>query len=498
MQADVVVVGGGGAGLAAAISARSNGADVVLLEKNSALGGTTAWSVGSISAAGTRHQQRSGIVDTPEAHYRDMPLFAPPDVPDNDELRRVLTENVPESLRWLEEAGITFFGPSEEPPHSKPRMHNILPNSRAYIYHLERKARRLGVRILTEARARCLVTQDGRVTGVEFDSPGASGLVITATGGVILAAGDYAASEDLKRERIGEAVAVTQATNVTSTGDGIRMGLQLGGRILNGERYSGGLRFVPPARPAWVTRLPPARWLMRPAGFALRHMPSALLRKFLMGFLTTVLVPSVKLFQSGAILINSRGERFGEERQKMVEALAYQPDAVAYIFFDGALGEQFMRWPYYISTAPGIAYAYLADYRRNRPDLFHQADSLEDLARQIGAEPARLTATVAAYNRGTGDVAAVSSPRGERPVLVRPPYYALGPVRNYINFTEGGLAVSNRLEVLDGAGSPIPGLYAAGSNGQGGLLLEGHGHHLGWAFTSGRLAGAHAAANGRS
>ena len=48
--------------------------------------------------------------------------------------------------------------------------------------------------------------------------------------------------------------------------------------------------------------------------------------------------------------------------------------------------------------------------------------------------------------------------------------------------------------VLDGDDAVIPGLYAAGSTGQGGVLLEGHGHHLGWAFTSGRIAGRNAAA----
>jgi predicted oxidoreductase len=55
------------------------------------------------------------------------------------------------------------------------------------------------------------------------------------------------------------------------------------------------------------------------------------------------------------------------------------------------------------------------------------------------------------------------------------------------------LRVTARLEVVDASGAVIEGLYAAGSTGQGGLLLEGHGHHLGWAFISGRIAGRHAA-----
>jgi hypothetical protein len=53
--------------------------------------------------------------------------------------------------------------------------------------------------------------------------------------------------------------------------------------------------------------------------------------------------------------------------------------------------------------------------------------------------------------------------------------------------------VTDRLEIVDRAGMPIPGLFGAGSTGQGGLLLEGHGHHLGWAFVSGRIAGRNAA-----
>jgi predicted oxidoreductase len=66
-------------------------------------------------------------------------------------------------------------------------------------------------------------------------------------------------------------------------------------------------------------------------------------------------------------------------------------------------------------------------------------------------------------------------------------------VKSYVVFTDGGLDVTERLQVRRADGSVISGLYAAGSAGQGGLLLEGHGHHLGWAFISGRIAGRNAA-----
>jgi fumarate reductase flavoprotein subunit len=73
---------------------------------------------------------------------------------------------------------------------------------------------------------------------------------------------------------------------------------------------------------------------------------------------------------------------------------------------------------------------------------------------------------------------------------------ALGPVRSVFVHSEGGLAVDLEHRVLNASGAPIAGLYAAGSTGQGGLLLRGHGHHLAWAFVSGRRAGRFAARNG--
>ena len=140
---------------------------------------------------------------------------------------------------------------------------------------------------------------------------------------------------------------------------------------------------------------------------------------------------------------------------------------------DGAIAAKFEAWPHFISTAPGIAYAYLSDYRRGRRDIFHSKPTLAGLARQLGMEEEALA--LAAVGLGAA------------------PFIALGPVKSYIIFTDGGLAVNERLQVLGPQDWPIAGLYAAGAAGQGGLLLKGHGHHLGWAFTSGRIAGRNAA-----
>jgi predicted oxidoreductase len=69
----------------------------------------------------------------------------------------------------------------------------------------------------------------------------------------------------------------------------------------------------------------------------------------------------------------------------------------------------------------------------------------------------------------------------------------VGPLKAWMLLTHIGLAISTRFEVLSEAGAAIPGLYAAGGAGQGGFNSIYHGHSLGWAFTSGRLAGRAAA-----
>lgn len=480
------MVGGGGAGLAAAAEAARLGRSVVLLEKNPELGGSTAWSVGSISITNSPHQLARGIRDTPQAHFEDLGLLAGAYAPrDNLPLRRILAEHTNEMFEWLRGTGLEFAGPMIEPPHRYPRMHLVLPNSRAFPYYLGRHCARLGVDLRLDTPVERLIVENGRVAGVRARGAGNSIAEFRARGAVVLAAGDYSAGHELKARFAGEDVARLEAVNATATGDGHRMALEVGAVVVNGDIVRGPImRFVPPTQERWILKLPPWRALARSMRLALDHLPQAWLRPFAMSFLTTALGPSPELFKSGAILVNRAGERFTDELAVPARAVPQQPDRLAYIVFDAKLARRFTAWPNFISTAPGIAYAYLDDYRRNRRDIWHRASSVGALAQSLGVAPEALERTLGDYN-GAG--------RETRPALDTAPFYALGPVRSYVVFTDGGLKVTERLEVTREDGSVIPGLYAAGSNGQGGLLLEGHGHHLGWAFISGRIAGRNAA-----
>ncbi|MFM9939823.1 MAG: FAD-dependent oxidoreductase [Hyphomicrobiaceae bacterium] len=484
-QADVIVVGGGGSGLAAAAEAARLGRSVILLEKNAALGGSTAWSVGSISATGTPQQKARGIVDHPDAHFEDLEVLAGSMANrDNRALRRILVDNTTDMLAWLEGIGLVFAGPNVEPPHRLPRMHNVLPNSRAFPEMLGRHCRALGVDIRLETVAEQLIVANGRIVGVEVRGPQGT-YPLSARGGVVLAGGDYSANSEMKAQLAGPETAALEAVNPTATGDAIRLAIAVGAEVVNGDIVRGPiLRFIPPTRPSLLRRLPTRRWLALSMRWALNTLPASIQRPFAMSFLTTALGPSRALFDAGAILVNRHGHRFCDELQRPAHAVPAQPDRIAYIVMDSSIAQRFTAWPNYISTAPGIAYAYLDDYRRNRADIFHQARDIAGLADHLAVPAAALQQAIAETT---------TTSHGQRPGLTKPPFIALGPVKSYVVFTDGGLKVSERLEVLGADGSPLAGLYAAGSTGQGGLLLEGHGHHLGWAFISGRIAGRHAA-----
>ena len=482
---DVVVLGAGGTGLAAAAEAAKLGRKVVVLEKNAAPGGSTSWSVGTITATNTRLQKRAGIEDSPDWHFEDLAKHAGALAPrDNTKLRRILVDQCTDALDWLMSLGLVFVGPMPEPPHRVARMHNVVPNAKAFVYHLLRHCRKLGVEIRLRARATALVVEHGRVAAVECSMTSGRHR-FRARRAVVLASGDYSASRSLKAHYARPEVVDVEAVNESATGDGHRLALALGARVVNGDIVRGPImRFIPPKKDTFWRRLPPSKPLARLMAWSYRHLPARMLRPFLLGFLTTALGPSPQLFEQGAILVNLEGRRFTDELATPGADVPKQPYKIAFIVFDQRIAEAFKAWPNYISTAPGVSYAYLADYRRNRADIYHQAKTIEALAEAMGVPSQTLAKTVAGFN---------AKDRGSRPQIGAGPYYGLGPLKSYCVFADGGLAVSERLEVLRDDGTPIAGLFAGGSVGQGGLLLEGHGHHLGWAFVSGRIAGRNAA-----
>jgi succinate dehydrogenase/fumarate reductase flavoprotein subunit len=490
MMSDIVVVGGGGAGLAAAAEAARQGLATVLLEKAGKLGGTTALSVGSIMAAGGRHQKRLNIEDSPAAHAQDLDnIRRAMGFDDDPALRQLLTENVAETIEFLESTGINFLAPLPQPPHTKSRLHQVMPTSRAYVSRLERYIRRGGVDVRLNAAARRLITDNGRVAGVEASFQGLP-LRVMARRGVILTSGDIGGDPAKMYTYMKGWLDNVEVYNPLNTGDGHDMAAQVGARIVArkdlGPEAAAHIRFVQPPS-LFVHKIPPYPIVTKAMIAAIKLMPEALIRPFLMKFLTTTLGPDRGVYEQGAILVNKCGDRFADEVAGANIFLPQQPEGLAYIVFDARFARKFSKWPHFISTAPGIAFAFVDDYRRARPDLFTEAASLDQLAAKVGFSPDRLRNAVAAINKK----------RSDDRKLVEPPFYALGPAKLWVMVAPIGIAVNTNLEVLNSDGRPIPGLYAAGNAGQAGFTVTGHGHGLGWAFTSGRLAARSAAASAR-
>ena len=182
-QYDIIVVGGGGSGLAAAVAAAEQDADVLLLEKTPELGGTTGIAVGSFTANRTVYQQREGINDTADDHEEDAARFGPPEIQslNNRELRRFFLEHANETLDWLTGMGLAFHGPSPEPPNRVPRMHNVVPNAKAYIARLHSRLLRFGGQIHCNCPVEELVRNEGRVVGRRGTAEGRSDDVSSQT-----------------------------------------------------------------------------------------------------------------------------------------------------------------------------------------------------------------------------------------------------------------------------------------------------------------------------
>lgn len=490
--ADVLVIGGGGSGLSAAISAATSGSTVIVLEKCAEVGGSTGMSVGSFTAANTAYQFRAGVNDSIELFIEDMKVANGQfEDRENKQLREVLAQNAGPTVEWLSSLGVQFLGPTPEPPYEKPRMHNILPNSKAYITALLRECRKRGVRIETSARVEKLL----RNTSGEVIGARANGRNYIGRRGVILATGDYSAATDMKAAFVGEAAAEVQPVNPGNTGDGFRLGSDQGGVMLQMDRLYEGLRFPPARMPDPIKMLPATPLVSRIVRGIAENLPKNLLAYILRGALTSWVGPNNTMYGAGAILVDSTGRRVAnEDSDKELARGVAAGENKGYMIFDQRLAEKFSAWPNPVSTFPGVAYAYVQDYKRYRPDMYHEAATVEELAEKIGIDPAGLRRSVddfTRYTRTGKDPEFGRTKFGDG--LTEGPFYALGPMQAYITLADGGLMVDPQLNVVTATGEQIPGLWAAGSTGQGGLQLLNHGLHIGWAMVSGRIAGRHAA-----
>ena len=448
---DVVVVGGGGAGFAAAVTAKENGADVILLEKMPQVGGNTLISGGEYAAPANELQSKENIEDSKELFAEDVKKAG-----GNPELIDVLAEHATEDAYWLRDDigvkwldSLMFFGGHSVKRSLIPAAHSGNELIKNYL----KKCEELGIKVVTEADVKEILSKDGKVAGVKAETPDGD-LTINAKS-VVLATGGFGANADMTYEYDKEIDEHVKSTNAPgATGDGIIMAEALGADTVDMDQ----IQLYP------ICDVETGRLLY---------------------------VGDTRLV-GGALLVNKEGNRFVEElgtRREISLAIKAQTDHVGYLLWDEKSNE-----------VTGT----MASNPDEAEDLFERgklvkADTIEELADHFGIDKEALLATVEKFNE--------NSVKEEDPdfnlrmlgwTVSEGPYYML-EAAPAVHHTMGGLKINTDAQVLDKEGNWIDGLYAAGEV-TGGI----HGsNRLGSAAIAditvyGRIAGKNAAENSKN
>jgi fumarate reductase flavoprotein subunit len=448
----VVVIGGGGCGLTAALAAHQAGADVLVLERDASTLGTTAMSTGLIPAAGTKLQRARGIEDSPELFARDIVAKARGQT--DEGIALALARESARTVDWLVDdhaVPLSLVDSFLYPGHSVLRMHGT-PNRTGseLMGALSGAVERRGIDVLTEALATDLyVERDGTVRGVRLRRPDGS-VEDVGCGALVLACCGFAGNREMLSEYIPEILGATFHGHPGNKGDAIRWGRAMGAAIRDIHSYQGH------------------------GGLAAGHgIP--------------ILWP---LIMEGGFQVNLEGRRFSNEArgysEQAVEVVA-QPSHVAWNVYDERLHLLMQEFDDYRDALEARAVV--------------SAPTLADLARVTGLPEAALAQTVLgveACARGESADAFGRDFTGKPPL--RAPYYAV-KVTGALFHTQGGLAVDERARVLREDGSAFPNLYAGGGAARGvsGPSCWGYmaGNGLLTATTFGRVAGEDAAAVAR-
>ena len=238
----VLVIGGGGTGLTAALAARQGGAEVLVLERDASALGTTAMSTGLIPASGTRLQREKGIVDSPELFAADIVRKARGQT--DEGIALALAQASARTIEWMiddHQVPLSLVDSFLYPGHSVKRMHGT-PNRTGseLMGALSAAIERRGVDVLTEALVTGLFADpaDGRVRGARVRRPDGSTEDLSCDA-LILACCGFAGNAAMVREYIPEIEGATFFGHPGNKGDAIRWGLALGAAVRDIHSYQG-------------------------------------------------------------------------------------------------------------------------------------------------------------------------------------------------------------------------------------------------------------------
>ena len=417
---DVVVIGAGGAGFSAAITARNAGANVVLLEKMPAVGGNSLISGAEMNVAKNWVQPKLGINDdSPELHAQDT--FKGGDGKGDMKVINVMTHQALDAAKWcrdylgvrFEDDNLFFFG-----GHSRKRA--LIPvghTGTEFIAKFQAKADELGIPVITNMKAEELIKdKDGRVVGVKATMDG-SEYTFNAKGGVVLATGGFGANPEMVKKynpKIDERFKTTDAPG--STGEALYMAERAGAELVN----MGYIQTYP---------------ICDPISGAIELIADA---RF-----------------DGAIMLNQEGKRFVEELQRrdvLSEAILNQTGQYCWVLWNDNIGK-------ISNTVKAHANEYEAFTKQG---IMTTCDDLKCIAdfTKIPFDQLQKTVKRVSDMAGKGNDKDFNHRAGLMD-MQQGKYYVIKAVPS-THHTMGGVRINEKAEALTAEGKVIPGLWAAG------------------------------------
>jgi fumarate reductase flavoprotein subunit len=445
-EADIIVVGGGNAGLPAAITAHDKGAKVMVLEASGGMASSLAMIAGGTPFTGTDLQKAEGIKDSPDQLYKEAVQVSGGD----PELWRALADRQEEVYEWLKSIGAKPERVLLAPGHLLRRSIKFEGHGPALCKVLRDAAAKKQIDIRYHHRASKLIQDpdSGRVVGIAATHDGKV-LNFKAKKAVILTTGGFSQNLGIVKEYGPHFADLISTAPKTHQGDGLIMAMALGAAT---------------------------------DGLGLAVCPSMPVGAETLQFVNAGLQGGITVDKDGKRFGNEATEDLGTYTQRHKVCLDHDPTGLHISVADQAIRD--------LNPPPG-----------KTKEPIYQADTIEDLAKQMGMDPKTLKETIDEYN---SDIEKYGYDKKygrrllgmawpEKPVMKieKPPFYAM---KNKICLTsmKGGLKINAKCQIIDQFGDVIPGLYAAGEV-SGGLERIPHHYYTGrmtvQAFTQGRIAG---------
>lgn len=406
---DAIIIGSGGAGLAAAIEAKDNGLNPVIFESMPIAGGNTMKSSAGMNASQTKFQEAAGIEDNNDWFYEES--FVGGNETNDPELLSYMVDHSAEAIDWLDSLGITLDNLTTTGGMSVERTHRPTDGSAVGEYLVNGLLENIDEReipIFVNSEVLSITEDNGTVTGVTVNVNQTEQKSIESKA-VIVATGGFGANLDMVVEYNPELEGYVTTNQEGSIGSGIRMISEVGGDVVDLDQ----IQIHPTVEQS-------------------------------SGYLITEAVRG-----EGAILVSDEAVRFVNEmdtRDKVSAAISALPEQKAYLIFDAGVKERVRAVEMYESQGYVTA-----------------GETIEELAAEINLDPATLEETVETWNSAisTSEDQGFNRTTAMDNDLSNSPYYAI-EIAPGIHHTMGGVRINTLAQALNDAGEPIPGLYAAG------------------------------------